>query len=283
MKIEELNPFIRYARMQQTYRPHKENSICYDCRLFYVLSGEGAFFVNGQNYHVSQGFSAFLPPKSQYHFDFSNPDNVKIYVLNFDLTDEFSHIPNSLGTATESAYNEKRLLSYALPDEFSEPLIQNNSIYIRNHISECVEMFLRKIAYYKHSASAHLKVALFELLRASRSEETDYRLIESVQEFIRNNYQNPDLTNQEIANQFNYHPYHINRLMKTHTEKTLHDYLTDYRLHMAKNFLQTTNLNVTAIAEKTGFSSYSYFIKLFRERIGISPLQYRKRHSSVGF
>ena len=142
-------------------------------------------------------------------------------------------------------------------------------------------MFLQKIAYYKHSASARLKLVLLQLLRESYGEKSDYKLVQSVQEFICANYQECELSNQTIANQFNYHPYHINRLMKTHTQKTLHDYLIDYRLHMAKNYLRTTTLNVTSIAEKTGFSSYTYFIKLFRERVGVSPLQYRKKHETL--
>lgn len=283
MKIEELNPFIRYASMHQAYYHHKENSICYDCRLFYVLQGNGFFFANGQNYNVSQGFCVFLPPKTQYRFNFSNSENVKIYVLNFDLTDEFSSTPKSLGTATESTFNEQKILRYALPSEFCEPIIQSNSISIRNYVANCVELFLQKVAYYKHSASANLKLALLTLLRESHSEKNDYKLILSVQDFIRNNYDDVELDNQKIAEQFNYHSYHINRLMKVHTKKTLHDYLVDYRLHMAKNYLETTMLNVTTIAEKTGFSSYTYFIKLFRERTGVSPLQYRKTHKNIGF
>lgn len=163
MKIEELNPFIRYATMHQTYYPQKENSICYDCRLFYVLQGNGVFFANGQNYRVSQGFSVFLPPKTQYRFEFSNHEHVKIYVLNFDLTDEFCSIPKSLGTAKESNFNEQKILRYTLPNEFCEPLIQQNGIFIRNYVADCVELFLQKIAYYKHSASAYLKLALLEL------------------------------------------------------------------------------------------------------------------------
>ena len=283
MKIEELNPFIRYASMHQTYYPQKENSVCYDCRLFYVMQGEGLFFANGQNYHVSQSFTVFLPPKTQYRFAFSNHENVKIYVLNFDLTSEFCNIPKSLGTAKESTFHEQKVLRYSLPQEFTAPIVQENGLLLRNHIADCVELFLQKIAYYKHSASAQLKLALIELLREANSEKNDYRLIQSVQEFIRNNYDNAELTNQEIADEFNYHPYHINRLMKAHTQKTLHDYLIDYRLHMAKNYLRTTTLNVTAIADKTGFSSYTYFIKLFRERTGLSPLQYRKSHKNIGF
>ena len=283
MKIEELNPFIRYADMHETYYPQKENSVCYDCRLFYVLQGEGVFFANGQNYTVSPGVCIFLPPKTQYRFLFSAYNGVKIYVLNFDLIDEYHTITKSLGTATESNYQPQKVLFYEIPQEFAIPIVQTNSLHIHHYVAACVELFLQKIAYYKHSASAHLKLALIELLREYHSEKNDYKLIQSVQEYIRNHYDDAELNNQEIADEFNYHPYHINRLMKAHTQKTLHDYLIDYRLHMAKNYLRTTNLNVTTIAEKTGFSSYTYFIKLFRERTGLSPLQYRKTHKNIGF
>lgn len=282
MKIEELNPFIRYASMHQTYYPQKENSVCYDCRLFYVVEGDGTFFVDNQKYHVSQGFFAYLPPETHYKFLFSNYNNVKIYVLNFDLTDQFYTFPKSLGTATENTFDKQKVLRYELPKDFSQSIVLTNGFFIRNYVADCVELFLQKVAYYKHSASAHLKLALLECLREANNEKSDYRLIQRIQEYIRNNYQNTELTNQEIANKFGYHSYHINRLMKAHTKKTLHDYLTDYRLHMAKNYLRTTSLSVTQVAEKTGFSSYTYFIKLFRERTGISPLQYRRSHERTG-
>ena len=283
MRLEKLNPFIRYANMHETYYSYKENSICYDCRVFYVQQGNGSLFVNGQNYDIKQGTFVFLPPNSQYRFFFTSPNDVKIYVLNFDLVDDFCHVTKSLGTAQESTYDPTKSPTYPLPAELSAPIIQKNDLYAHTHMTACVELFLQNTAYYKHLSSAYLKLALIELLQEQHSEDTAYRLVQNVQEFIRNNYFNPDLDNQSIAEQFNYHPYHINRLMKAHTHKTLHEYLLEYRLHMAKSFLRTTALNVTAIAEKTGFASYTYFIKIFRERIGISPIQYRKKNKNVGF
>ena len=283
MRMEELNPFIRYANIHEAYYPKKENSICYDCRFFYVLQGEGTFFASGQSYNVSPGVSIFLPPKTQYRFHFSTPDDVKICVLNFDLVDDYHSKTKSLSTATESTFKPELVLYYDIPEEFSYPIIQKNAIRVRTYISACIQLFLEKTTYYKHSASANLKLALIELLHEHRSDRSDYKLVLDVQEFIHNNYENAELTNKDIADQFNYHPYHINRLMKLHAKKTLHDYLIDYRLHIAKSYLRTTALTVTVIAEKTGFPSYTYFIKLFRERIGVSPLQYRKTHKNIGF
>ena len=283
MKIVCLNPFIRHSKLYTTHYPQKENHVCYDCRLFYVAQGDAELYANGQSYTVANNTCIFLPPKSRYRFTFSNPDNVKIYILNFDLTDEFHHLSHSLGTATESTFQPEKLLVYDLPQEFTHAIVENNCLPVFDRVASCIDLFLYKEPYYKHSASAQLKLALITLLKEFKNERSDYKLVQSVQEFIRSHYDDAELSNQTIADQFGYHPYHINRLFKAQTKKTLHDYLIDYRLHMAKNYLATTTLNVTMVSEKTGFSSYTYFIKLFRERTGISPLQYRKTHKNIGF
>ena len=103
MKIEELNPFIRYASMHQNYYPQRENSICYDCRFFYVVEGDGVFFTNGEKYNVSQGFCAYLPPETHYKFLFSNYNNVKIYVNveNFTYPEGGVTSPSKVSPITE--------------------------------------------------------------------------------------------------------------------------------------------------------------------------------------
>ncbi len=282
MKIEQINPFIRYARMHQIYYEHKEKHINYDCRLFYIQQGEGLLYIDEQHYAISPGVCIFLPPNTHYRFHFFKTKKIKIFIFNFDLIDDYSEMSESLGTALESNFQPTKVLRYDILEDFSAPII-HNATRIKNLLDSCVDLFTQKTFYYKHLASAYLKIALIEFLREVGSSENNYTLIEQVQEFVRNNYDDPELNNEIIAANFNYHPYHINRLMKIHTNKTLHNYLIDYRLHVAKNYLTTTELTITAIAEKTGFASYTYFIKLFRERTGISPLQYRKNHKNIGF
>ena len=281
MQLEQINPFIRYARMHQIYYGHNENHINYDCRLFYIQQGEGVLFIDKQHYAISPGICIFLPPNTHYRFDFVKT-KINIYVFNFDLIDDFFTIPQSLGTASENDFQPSKVLSYDILEDFSKPIV-HNAPHIKNLLNYCVELFTQKTIYYKHLASAHLKIALIEFLRTVNNNENNYTLIEQVQEFVRNHYDDPELDNEIIATKFNYHSYHINRLMKIHTNKTLHNYIMDYRLHVAKNYLITTELTITEIAEKTGFSSYTYFIKLFRERIGTSPLQYRKSNRNIGF
>ena len=283
MKFEELNPFVRYALKHTRYDLMKKQRVCYDCRLFYISRGTGTLTVNGQAYEISPNFCIFLPPKSKYDFNFENPYSIETYVLNFDLTSAFSMFYKPFPLATINTFDESNFLYYPLPKEFEVPIIQKECFSVKNDVINCLELFLKKNDYYRHSASACLKLALIELLRESNEKRCVHSLVHEIQDFIRNNYQNSKLNNIEIANHFNYHPYHLNRLMKTHTNKTLHDYLIDYRIHIAKNLLQATNTSITEVAQNTGFASYTHFIKLFRERMGSSPLQYRKKNTYIGF
>lgn len=53
------------------------------------------------------------------------------------------------------------------------------------------------------------------------------------------------------------------------------EYLIRYRLAKAQYALRTTDRSVTEIALGSGFGDVSYFIRLFRERFGMTPKRYR--------
>ena len=56
----------------------------------------------------------------------------------------------------------------------------------------------------------------------------------------------------------------------------VNEYINNIRLEYAKNQLSTTNELVYTIAKAAGFKSYSLFSKLFKDKYGISPGDYRK-------
>ena len=52
----------------------------------------------------------------------------------------------------------------------------------------------------------------------------------------------------------------------------------EYRLNTAKQLLDDTKMSITDISYHCGFSSNAYFGKIFREKYGMTPLQYRNRN-----
>ena len=59
--------------------------------------------------------------------------------------------------------------------------------------------------------------------------------------------------------------------------KSLHQHLIEHRLSIAMDLLTATDYDIKTISWKTGFNSVSYFIKTFHAKLGMTPLEYRKR------
>ena len=54
------------------------------------------------------------------------------------------------------------------------------------------------------------------------------------------------------------------------------EYLTDIRIEESKVLLSTTNYSMSQIASIVGFSTQAYFSKQFKQKLGMTPLAYRK-------
>lgn len=69
---------------------------------------------------------------------------------------------------------------------------------------------------------------------------------------------------------------YLSSLFKEEVEMTFSEYLTRRRLQEAKKLLMQTDLTVNEIAEKVGYQTAKYFIKLFKQYEKATPSSYRK-------
>lgn len=67
----------------------------------------------------------------------------------------------------------------------------------------------------------------------------------------------------------------LNRRFQAATGLSPIGYLQNLRVVEARDLLRHSNLSVSEIAWKVGLNDTSYFSQLFREQVGMSPLQYR--------
>ena len=72
---------------------------------------------------------------------------------------------------------------------------------------------------------------------------------------------------------------HFIRVFKKATGETPNAYVTQRKMERAEVNLVTTDLPINRIADLLGYDDYSYFTRLFRKHVGMSPQQYRIRSS----
>lgn len=71
-------------------------------------------------------------------------------------------------------------------------------------------------------------------------------------------------------------PHYLLRLFKQVYRQTPHQYVTELRLEYAATLLATSNIPITQVCFEVGYSSLGSFSDLFRRKVGMSPLAYRR-------
>ena len=93
--------------------------------------------------------------------------------------------------------------------------------------------------------------------------------------YIDQNYTDPNLCAGVIADVFHISEKYVFQLLKSCCNETLNDRILRLRIDEGIRLLTTTDLTITTIAKKTGFSSSNTMYKAFMRVKGISPSSYR--------
>ncbi len=85
------------------------------------------------------------------------------------------------------------------------------------------------------------------------------------------------LTLERIAKEVGYTEYYLTRKFQKEMGIKLLDYIKEVRLEYAKVWLATTNKSVQDISSELQFGARSYFSRVFKDKNGMTPAEYRDR------
>lgn len=86
------------------------------------------------------------------------------------------------------------------------------------------------------------------------------------------------LTLFDVSKQTYLSPAYLSRLFKKYFKINFSSYTSTCKITLAEELLITTKEPIDSIAKKIGFSRASYFNKVFKEKAGMTPLQFRKNY-----
>ena len=120
-------------------------------------------------------------------------------------------------------------------------------------------------------------VGILAKLSLSKEERKtmNWIIFEEISDYIRSHY--ATVTIQELVREFHFQEDYFNRLIKNKTGMTYSAYVQKFRLEKAEQLLRVTSMTIEDITEAVGYHNKGYFYKIFQERFGMTPSQYRKR------
>ena len=106
----------------------------------------------------------------------------------------------------------------------------------------------------------------------------DQQLMKNIEQYVMQNMSRGQISLEEMANAMGMGRVPFFHRVRNVTNKTPAELVRDMRLKHACILLKRTNINMSELASNVGFLTAENFINIFREKFGITPLEYRLKH-----
>ena len=105
-------------------------------------------------------------------------------------------------------------------------------------------------------------------------------LVQAALQEITQNYREASLSN--VARAYGVSLAYVSECVRAQTGRTYKELLQKHRMETAARLLRRSDLNIQQIIAQVGYENTSYFYRLFHERYGLSPREYRLvRHGTT--
>ena len=141
-----------------------------------------------------------------------------------------------------------------------------------SHLNRGVAAVLSKGVFTADETLAHIEQALS---RSKRLGSEPQRLVRKVMAYIHEHYAEP-VSRDQLATYAGVSDRHLNRCFMQETGLAPGAYLNRYRIQQARSLLKENYCNITEVMGMVGFSDSSYFTRVFRREVGMTPSEFQR-------
>lgn len=278
-----LLPFIRYKtaipNCFSIFPMHWHDEM----EIIEVFKGKYIVNINLKEYVVEEGDIVILKPCTLHSFKQYESEKMVSKTIMFNL----SMLNNNVTDACSIKY-----LTPFLDNKVSYPSILKPSDKGYKNIKKCIDKLFLCYEEKNEFFELQLKSYLFELFYiffkecfeihdySAKIKDDTTNDIKAILEYIKINYMN-SISIKDLANVVNFSEHYFMRFFKKYMGMTCVDYINEYRLNIATNLLETTDMPIMEIAVKVGVNNISYFNRIFKKKFNLTPKEYRKNLKNI--
>lgn len=232
--------------------------------IFYVVEGEGQFFIETQTYPVSANDLILVSPNVLHTESSIHGSSFQYIVLGIEGWD--------LVVSGEEENTNFRII---------------DTRSIRDTLRHSLQTMLLETEHkkpgYEQICQSLMEILIVLLGRQSGFEAAlttapprkISRLCGATKRYIDSHYQE-EITLDRLAQIHHVSKYHLAHAFTAEYGISPINYLISKRIQEAEHLLSTTDFSLSLISHTTGFSSPSYFAQIFKKQKGCTPREYRK-------
>lgn len=239
--------------------------------IYYLLNGERSYFIKSKAYHVGAGDLVFVGCDQIHKTTMISPVHERI------LLEVSESLVQRLGSGWEETDPPFSVRSGVL--KLTEPEHQ----WVESRLFQIIGEIREKRPAYVQAVQALLQELLIFILRKDGSSGGRYPSIKSAKHQKVNEVANyicvhfAEISSLDrLSERFYISKYYLCRIFKEVTGMTISQYINANRLKAAEKMLLESRDSVIKIAAAAGFGNVTYFDRVFRESLGLSPARYRK-------
>jgi len=221
-----------------------------------VLEGQVELTRNGEKYLISAGESALLLPHEIHGYH--TPENSRVWIAVFS-----ADYVGSFAKAVENKQAESPCFTC------SEPVFRFLSHILITQKRQ--DILMMKAALYAVCSEFLASVSLLPVAR-------DKDFAQHTLQYLADHFQN-EVTMEDLAKSLGYEYHYVSRQFHRCFRMHFKQLLNIYRTEFAMDQLLHTEQTVTEIAMRSGFQNSRTFNRVFLERMGMTPTQFRSKRT----
>ena len=118
-------------------------------------------------------------------------------------------------------------------------------------------------------------------LKKDEDSENKIKIVDEVKRIVRKRY-SEKLTIGMIAEELHYSSKYISGIFLEVEKKSIFEYLTRYRMEVAKTMLKEPDSKIYMVVESVGYKRKTHFYDVFKSYVGVTPMEYKEMYSRGG-
>lgn len=251
-----------------------------EMELIYVKKGQGLVSVDFHSYEVHAGNIILISPGQLHTIEQHKNESMEYENIIFSLSLLFSHKPD---------LSWEQYLSPIEHRQVSLPVLLTSQLEYYELIASCLDQIDDIRRTFPQGYELLIKGKLFELFfrlyyhkavtsgtsLASKANQNSLDKTKQILKFLEEHY-SEKISIKKMAEACGFSQSHFMKFFKQTMGMPFTAYLNDYRLTMASRLLISSGDSILTIAGETGFDNLSYYNRVFKQKFGVTPREFRR-------